>query len=107
MKGERKHMKINSANYLREHADGTDAHMADALVRGCKAVLREHGGFRGGLGDLGAAIGKHVSIPGLLVVSVLRKQAESLRAEGLEITLHDADGYDVEIKPIAAPVTET
>jgi len=97
----------NSANYLQEHAAGTDAHMAEALVKGCKAVLHERGGFRGGLGDLGAAIGKHVSIPGLLAVSLLRKQAESLRTQGIEMTFYDADGYDVEIRPIAAPVSET
>jgi hypothetical protein len=76
----------NSANYLQEHAAGTDAHMSDALVRGCKAVARERGGFRaGGLGDLAAAISQHVSIPGVLTIAVLQKQNAALRTQGIDI----------------------
>jgi hypothetical protein len=91
----------NSANYLQEHAAATDAHMAEALVRGCKAVVHERGGFRGGLGDLGAAIGKHVSVPGLLAVVVLRKHSAALRTQGIEIVFHDDDGRDVELMPVS------
>lgn len=91
----------NSANYLQEHAAGTDAHMGDALVRGCKAVLRGQGGMRGGLGDLAAAISQHVSIPGILTIAVLQKQSAALRTQGIDISFYDAEGRDVELRPVS------
>jgi hypothetical protein len=74
--------------------------MSNALVRDCTALVRERGGFRGGLGDLGAAIGQHVSMPGLLTVSILRKHAENLRTQGIQIT-HDDEGRDIELTPVS------
>jgi hypothetical protein len=91
-------------NYLAQHHEQAAREATDTIVRGCKAIIQRRGGFRGGLGDLGMELGQHVSLPLVLSVSVLRKQAENLRAQAIEITLHDADGYDVEIKPIAAPL---
>lgn len=90
----------NSANYLQEHAAETDAQMADALVRGCKSVLHERGGFGGGLGDFAAAISQHVSIPGILTIAVLQKQSAALRTQGIEIVC-DAEGRAVELRPVS------
>jgi hypothetical protein len=94
-------------NYVAHHHEQADREAADTLARGCKAIIQRRGGFRGGLGNLGMELGQHVSLPFVLTVSFLRKQAENLRTQGIAITLHDADGYDIEIKPIAAPVSET
>ena len=87
-------------NYLAQHHEQAAREATDTIVRGCKAIIQRRGGFRGGLGDLGMELGQHVSLPLVLSVSVLRKEAENLRTQGIEITFHDTDGYDVEIKPI-------
>jgi hypothetical protein len=95
------------SNYLERHQEQAAREAADTIARGCKAIIQRRGGFRGGLGNLGMELGQHVSLPFLLTVSVLRKEAGNMRTQGIDITLHDADGFDVEIKPIAAPLRET
>jgi hypothetical protein len=94
-------------NYLAQHHEQAAREALDSIVRGCKAVLHARGGFRGGLGNLSMELAQHVSLPLVLTVSVLRKEAGNLRAQGIDITLHDTDGFDVEMKPIGAPVSET
>ena len=94
-------------NYLAHHHEQAAREVADTIARGCKAIIQRRESFRGGLGNLSMELGQHLSLPFLLTVSVLRKQAENLRTQGIEITFHDADGFDVEIKPLAAPVSET
>lgn len=90
-------MKTNSANYLHEHSERVKSEFSNSLIQGCKAVLSERGTFRGGLGDLTFAIAKHVSLSAVLSVQVLGGQLENLRAQGVEVILHDDRGYDIEL----------
>jgi hypothetical protein len=77
------------------------AEALETLVRGCKRILSVGVGFRrGGLGDFTAALSHHVSLSFLLNVDFLKKQSAALRAEGVEVIVHDEEGRDVELKRV-------
>ena len=74
----------------------------DTIVRGCKGILRAGEFRRGGLGDLSQALSKHVSLSMILNVDFLKKHIEALRTEGIDLTIHDAEGRDVELMRVEA-----
>jgi hypothetical protein len=75
----------------------------DTIVRGCRGILSTSVRFRrGGIGDLIQALSHYVSLSFLPTADFLKKHIEALRAEGIEIVIHDADGRDVELMPVEA-----
>lgn len=75
----------------------------DTIVRGCRGILSTGVRFhRGPLGDLKQALSQYVSLSFLPTVDFLKKHVEALRAEGIALTVHDAEGRDVELMPVEA-----
>jgi hypothetical protein len=85
-------------DYTRQDHEQQHREMLGTLVKGCKGILSVSVGFRrGGIADLSMALSQHSSLSFLLTADFLKKNSEALRAEGIEIVLHDADGRDVEL----------
>lgn len=93
-------MITNRGDVNGQHAERAQREVTDTILRGCKGLIERRGGFRGGLGDLGAALAEHVGITFPLTVTTLRKHADNLRAHGIAITCDDG-GRDVEIAPVS------
>lgn len=69
-----------------------------SIIRGCKGILSTSVRFRrGSLGDFKMALSQHASLSFILTLDFLRKQSDALRAEGIEIVIHDDEGRDVEL----------
>jgi hypothetical protein len=100
-------------DYTRQDHEKARLEQLDTITRGCRALLgtrciktprsREHTSFtRGGLGNFIQALSAHVSLSFLPTVAWLKQQSDALRAEGIEIVIHDEEGRDVELMPVKA-----
>jgi hypothetical protein len=90
-------------DYTMQDHKQQQAEALETLSRGCKGILSVGVGFRrGSLGDFKMALSHHVSLSFLLTADFLKKQNAALRAEGVEVIVHDGEGRDVELKRVEA-----